>query len=162
MSVSELEQARDSLRDVLDRQTVMSAEDLAAIRGRIDMLNSLVVMEITSIPEKGRKADDEARLAKYEEWKGMLLKDRKKFMDINRQVFKGSYPKFVEYFESLGLTSDEINIVCLYALDLSGKHITNFLSRTGHYRDSVDIRRKLPLDGTYLKTFIRNKFNELK
>lgn len=78
-------------------------------------------------------------------------------MNSTRLAFAASHPKFIEYLESKGLTVDEINYLCLYAIGLRGKEVGEYIRLKRHYNESSEIRKKLGIDGheTNLSIYIR-------
>lgn len=73
-----------------------------------------------------------------------------------------SHPDFIKYFESQGLTTDEINYVCLYAIGLNGKEVGMYMDKKGHFNTSSLIRKKLGLNkhqtniGIYIKRLLHD------
>lgn len=51
--------------------------------------------------------------------------------------------KFMEYLEQHGLSIDEINYLCLYAIGLRGKEVGEYIQIKRHYIISHEIRMKL-------------------
>ena len=64
-------------------------------------------------------------------------------MDSARVAFTASHPRFMEYLEHHGLSTDEINYLCLYAIGLRGKDVGEYLQLKRHYIVSHEIRKKL-------------------
>ena len=87
-------------------------------------------------------------------------------MNANRLAFKASHPDFIKHFEDKGLTDQEINFICLYAIGLNGKEIGVYLKSSRQYIKSSDIRRKLNLGehdmnlGRYFREIINYKEGE--
>lgn len=67
------------------------------------------------------------------------------------------------YLESRGLTGDEINCVCLYAIGLTGKEVGEYMRQKSHYNISSTIRKKLGMGehDTNIGNFIRRIANNL-
>ena len=117
------------------------------------MLNGLLAKEITN---------NESYAAQYNEWIDTVHKDKKKFMDSTRLAFTASHPKFMAYLERHGLSIDEINYLCLYAIGLRGKEVGKYIQLKRHYIISHEIRQKLCIDehetnmGLYIRRLMTN------
>lgn len=124
-----------------------------AIKIRVEMMNALLACQITANSKLKRNYDD---------WANDLITDKEDFMNSNRLAFMASHPDFIKYFESQGLTTDEINYVCLYAIGLNGKEVGMYMDKKGHFNTSSLIRKKLGLNkhqtniGIYIKRLLRD------
>ncbi len=153
-AVAELEETRDSLAESLRNQNNgLSEEVRQTVRTRIEMLNSILASQIS--------ANDRYEKI-YEKWAETLLPDTAGFMNSNRLAFEASHPAFIRKLTEAGLTTDEINYACLYALGLNGKEVGNYMQRRGHVNISSGIRKKLGLDqhSTNINIYIRNLLKE--
>lgn len=153
-AVAELEKTRDSLAESLKNQdNGLSEEVRQTVRTRIEMLNSILASQIS--------ANDRYEKL-YESWAETLLPDTAGFMNSNRLAFEASHPAFIRKLRDAGLTNDEINYACLYALGLNGKEVGNYMQRRGHVNVSSGIRKKLGLDqhATNINIFIRKLLKE--
>ena len=118
------------------------------------MLNGLLAGYITS-NEKYEKP--------YEAWVSEITGNKEAFMNTNRLAFKASHPEFIEYFEKHGLTDDEINYVCLYAIGLKGKEVGEYIKKRSHINISSAIRKKLGIDkhetniGIYVRRLLKGQ-----
>ena len=98
----------------------------------------------------------------YNNWIETVHNDKKKFMDSTRLAFAASHPKFMEYLEQHGLSTDEINYLCLYAIGLRGKEVGEYIQMKRHYIVSHEIRKKLGIDqhetnlGLYIRRLIKD------
>ena len=99
----------------------------------------------------------------YEEWIREIKENTEEFMNSNRLAFQASHPRFIKYFEDRGLTVPEINYVCLYALGLKGKEISEYIQLKRLYHVSSDIRKKLGMEEheTNIGLFIRKLLKSL-
>ena len=79
-------------------------------------------------------------------------------MNATRLAFQASHPKFIRFLEEKGLTVDEINYACLFAIGMNGKEVGTYLKKGRHYHVSSDIRSKLglPENSTNLSIYVRN------
>lgn len=117
------------------------------------MLNSLLAKEITS---------NESYAAPYNKWIETVRNDKKKFMNSTRFAFTASHPKFMEYLGQHGLSTDEINYLCLYAIGLRGKEVGEYIQLKRHYIISSEIRKKLGIDehetniGPYIRRLMKD------
>lgn len=152
--VSELEREAENLKEALQTQTGLPEAVKAAVVQRLEMLNALLAGEI---------ADNDKYRKPYDEWINALMADKKNFMSSNRLAFQASHPRLIEYLESHGLTDEEIEYACLYALGLRGKEVGTYLNKASHIHMSSAIRKKLGIDKheTNIGIYIRRKMNEL-
>ena len=118
------------------------------------MLNSLLAKEI---------ANNENYAKPYNRWIESIHNDKKEFMNSTRLAFTASHPRFIEYLGQHGLSIDEINYLCLYAIGLRGKEVGEYIQLRRHYNISSEIRKKLGIDEheTNIGIYIRKKMNEL-
>ena len=83
-------------------------------------------------------------------------------MDSTRLAFVASHPKLMEYLEQHGLSTDEINYLCLYAIGLRGKEVGEYIQIKRHYIISHEIRKKLGIDehetniGIYIRRLMKD------
>ena len=124
-----------------------------AIQTRIEMLNTYLASQISDHREFEKA---------YDEWVSELTADTEEFMNSNRLAFQASHPAFIEYFEDHGLTTAEINYVCLYAIGLRGKDVGSYMKKRSHVNISSAIRSKLGIDrhetniGIYVRKLLRD------
>ncbi|MDE6007867.1 MAG: hypothetical protein K2G90_01520 [Muribaculaceae bacterium] len=148
-----LENESESLKILLETEKEIPAEVQSAIKIRIEMLNSLLASYIT---------DNEKYEKSYEIWVKELTENTEEFMNSNRLSFQASHPRFIQYFEEHGLTKEEINYVCLYAIGLRGKEVGNYMKKRSHVNTSSAIRKKLGIDkhetniGIYVRRLLKN------
>lgn len=143
-----LEGERDNLNDLLNEQTGLTQALRKIVNTRLTILNGLLAKEITN---------QESYAKPYRKWIESIRKDKEEFKNSTREAFSISHPKFMEYLISHGLTVDEINYLCLYALGLRGKDVGEYINLKRHYNVSSEIRKKLGIDehetniGLYVK-----------
>ncbi|MDE6792985.1 MAG: hypothetical protein K2J48_07880 [Muribaculaceae bacterium] len=151
--VERLEEESYSLKRLIGNKEELPFDVQKAIKVRIEMLNSLLAGYIT---------DNEKYEKSYEIWVKELTENTKEFMNSNRLAFQASHPRFIQYFEDHGLTVDEINYVCLYAIGLRGKEVGNYMKKRSHVNTSSAIRKKLGIDkhetniGIYVRRLLKN------
>lgn len=151
--VEELETESANLKILLESQDEIPAEVRKAIQVRIEMLNTYIAGQITNNDKFGKA---------YDAWVGELTANTEEFMNSNRLAFQASHPSFIKYFEDHGLTPNEINYVCLYAIGLKGKEVGNYMKKRGHVNLSSTIRKKLGIlkydtnIGTYVRKLLKN------
>lgn len=152
--ILQLEGERDTLKDLQQVQKDLAKPIQEAIKLRFEMLNGLLAKEITN---------DERYAKSYYNLVESIHHDKKTFLDATRAAFIASYPKFMAYLEQHGLTADEINYVCLYAMRLRGKDVGEYMQRKRHYIVSSEIRKKLGMDEhkTNIGPYIRKLMEEL-
>ena len=152
LEIDQLEDERDNLKELQKEQSELSKPIKDVIKNRLDLLNGLLAKEITN---NDRYAEP------YNKWIDTVRNDKKKFMDSTRLAFAASHPKFMEYLEQHGLSTDEINYLCLYAIGLRGKEVGEYTQMKRHYIVSHEIRKKLGIDehetniGPYIRKLLR-------
>ncbi|MBD5344838.1 MAG: tetratricopeptide repeat protein [Bacteroides sp.] len=152
--VEMLENESESLKNLISSHDELPPEVEHAIQERIEMLNALLAGYIT---------DNDQYERPYDTWVKELTDDTEAFMNTNRLAFQASHPRFIRYFEDHGLTTDEINYVCLYAIGLRGKEVGNYIKKRSHVNISSAIRRKLGIDrhetniGIYVRKLLKNR-----
>lgn len=152
--VEALENESDSLKDLIEAKEELPIEVQREIKVRIEMLNSLLASHITNNDQYEKP---------YEVWIKELTDNKDKFMNSNRLAFQVSHPRFIQYFEDHGLTTNEINYVCLYAIGLRGKEVGNYMNKRSHVNTSSAIRKKLGIDKheTNIGIYVRKLLKEL-
>lgn len=151
--VEALENESDSLKALISNREELPMEVQREIKVRIEMLNSLLASYITN---------NEQYEKPYDVWIKELTDNKDEFMNSNRLAFQVSHPRFIQYFEDHGLTTDEINYVCLYAIGLRGKEVGNYMNKRSHVNTSSAIRKKLGIDkhetniGIYARKLLKN------
>ena len=85
-------------------------------------------------------------------------------MDSTRLVFAASHPKFMKFLVEHGLTTEEINYLCLYAIGLRGKEVGEYIQLKRHYNISSEIRKKLAIDEheTNIGIYVRRQIADLE
>ena len=152
LEIDQLENERDNLKELQKEQSELAKPIKDVIKSRLDLLNGLLAKEITN---NDRYAEP------YNKWIDAVRNDKKKFMDSTRLAFAASHPKFIEHLEQHGLSADEINYLCLYAIGLRGKEVGEYIQTKRHYIVSHEIRKKLGIDehetniGPYIRKLLR-------
>lgn len=153
LEISRLESERDNLKELQREQSELARPIQDVIKSRIDMLNCLLAKEITR---------NDSYAEPYNKWIETVRNDKKKFMDSTRLAFAALHPKFMEYLDQHGLSTDEINYLCLYAIGLRGKEVGEYIQLKRHYIISHEIRKKLGIDehetniGLYIRRLIKD------
>ena len=153
LEISQLESERDHLKELQKEQSELAKPIQKVIKDRLDILNGLLAKEITQ---------NDSYAESYNNWIETVHNDKKKFMDSTRLAFAASHPKFMEYLEQHGLSTDEINYLCLYAIGLRGKEVGEYIRMKRHYIVSHEIRKKLGIDqhetnlGLYIRRLIKD------
>lgn len=150
--VETLENESESLKALIEDKGELPKEVNDAIKVRIEMLNSLLASYITSNDQYEKS---------YDIWVKELTENTREFMNSNRLAFQASHPNFIQYFEDHGLSIEEINYVCLYAIGLRGKEVGNYMKKRSHVNTSSAIRKKLNIDkhetniGIYVRKLLK-------
>jgi hypothetical protein len=138
---------RDALTKMVEDSSVRE-EAKAVIKARLDVLNKVIISQITGTTSANKKA--------YEELVH-LIANRNDFIKSTRLTLEENYPHFVAYLRDKGLEEFEIDFCCLYAIGLKGKEIKAYTNLTRHYKDSSEVRQKLGLSesDTNLSIFLQ-------
>ena len=150
--IAQLENERDSLKKLQREQSELAKSIQTVIIERLELLNGLLAKEITQ---------NESYAKPYKKWIETVHTDRNMFMNSTRHAFAASHPKFMEYLEQHGLSVDEINYLCLYAIGLRGKEVGEYIQTKRHYIISHEIRKKLGINehetniGLYIRRIIK-------
>lgn len=153
LEISQLESERDHLKELQKEQSELAKPIQKVIKDRLDILNGLLAKEITQ---------NDSYAESYNNWIETVHNDKKKFMDSTRIAFAASHPQFMEYLEQHGLSTDEINYLCLYAIGLRGKEVGEYIQLKRHYIISHEIRKKLGIDqhetniGLYIRRLMKS------
>lgn len=153
LEIAQLEDERDHLKELQREQSELARPIQDVIKNRLDMLNGLLAKEITH---------NESYAEPYNKWIETIHNDKKKFMDSTRLAFAASHPKLMEYLEQHGLSTDEINYLCLYAIGLRGKEVGEYIQLKRHYIISHEIRMKLGIGehdtniGLYIRRLMKD------
>ncbi len=155
LEITQLENERDNLKELQSKLSELAKPIQDVIKIRLDMLNGLLAKEISN---------NESYAEPYNKWIETVRNDKKKFMDSTRLAFAASHPKFMEYLEQHGLSTDEINYLCLYAIGLRGKEVGEYIQLKRHYIISHEIRKKLGIDEheTNIGLYIRRQLKILE
>ena len=149
-----IENERDELAIIMEKNAELPDEVNNAVKTRIEMLNSILAYHIVA----EQKPESTYATAVKE-----MLGDTSAFMNTTRLAFKASHPQFIQYFVDHGLTDDEINYVCLYAIGLRGKDVGAYMKKRSHVNISSAIRKKLGIDKheTNIGIYVRRLLKEL-
>ncbi|MEY8589819.1 hypothetical protein AALK14_00035 [Butyricimonas hominis] len=153
LEIAQLESERDNLKELQRVHTELAMPIQAVIKNRLKLLNGLLAKEITN---------NESYAEPYNKWIETIHNDKKNFMDSTRLAFAASHPKLMEYLEEHGLSTDEINYLCLYAIGLRGKEVGEYTQIKRHYIISHEIRKKLGIDehetniGHYIRRLMKD------
>lgn len=154
LEISQLESERDNLKELQREQSELAKPIQEVIKIRLDILNGLLAKEITN---------NDIYADPYNKWIETVRNDKKKFMNSTRLAFAASHPQFIEYLEQHGLSIDEINYLCLYAIGLRGKEVGEYIQLKRHYIISHEIRKKLGIGehetniGLYIRKLMKKQ-----
>ena len=129
-----LEVERRYLESILDKAKDEPVKEL--LRHRASLIGRLLVAEISGDSEVNDSVMNEI---------GALVAEREEFMRQNRLLYERWQPEMVERLRASGLTDEEVEVCCLYALGLNGKTIQQYTQDGRHYQNVGLIRRKLGL-----------------
>lgn len=152
LRISQLEDESETLKELLEKSKLSEPVRLA-VKERIDLLNEILA---------GKVSNSENYEKPYQDWVASLTSDKEKFMRSTQLALRASYPKMFESLESCGLTDNEIDYACLYAIGLRGKEIGEYTQNKGHYHLSSQIRKKLGLSdkdtniGNYIRRLMKD------
>lgn len=150
-----LKNERDNLNNLIISQKELPEEVKRTLQFRVEMLNSILARYISN---------NARHTITFDHWIDGIKTNIPEFMDSNRLAFSASHPQFIRYLEGKGLTNEEINYVCLYAIGLRGVEVGQYIKRPGHINLSSAIRKKLGIDRheTNLGIYIRKLLNNSK
>ena len=129
-----LEAERKYLEEILNRPEDEQVRIL--LHHRASLLGRLMIGEIS-----GDYSDNEVVMQEIAE----LVQDRDVFMRQNRLLYERWQPEMVGRLRESGLTDEEIEVCCLYAMGLNGKTIQQYTQDGRHYQNVGLIRKKLGL-----------------
>lgn len=153
LEIAQLESERDNLKELQQGHSELSNPVQEVIKNRLDMLNCLLAKEITR---------NNSYAEPYNKWIETVHSDKQRFMASTRVAFAASHPKFMEHLTQHGLSTDEINYLCLYAIGLRGKEVGEYIQLKRHYIISHEIRKKLGIDehetniGLYVRKLMKD------
>lgn len=144
---------KDRLEAMVTDQKIIPEEVAAQVRNRIALLNALFYDYIN---------DSEARTDHSDKLMFDTIGNIDEFLNATRLSYKVAYPAFISYLESKGLTDDEINYLCLYAIGLNGRQITKYIKRASHVNLSSSLRKKLGLSAhdTNISLYIKQLLDQ--
>jgi len=131
--LSLLEEKR-ALDEVLSHSGDSRSRDLIMHRARL-----IAQMLAAGVSGDARRFD--AVMAEVDQ----LVSDRAEFMRQTRMVYEQWKPAMINRLRECGLTEEEMEICCLYALGLNGKTIQQYTRDGRHYQNVGLIRKKLGL-----------------
>ena len=141
---------RDELAAAIAKNPPTDRQSMAVLNDRLKMLNDIFAAEITHSRKTGGNPYKEVE---------RLIENHEEFLYTTRMTFKAAHPGLITFLEEKGLTNDEVEYCCLYAIGLKGKEISKFFGNRNHYKGSSVIRAKLGLGphDTNLGNFLRSR-----
>ena len=153
-SLEEKLRSLENEKHVLDEVLLLYPEDEHAqglIKHRGSLIDRMLVAGVTGDQERSLAILDEV---------DRLVSDRAEFMRQIRLLYESWHPGMMARLHECGLTDEELEICCLYALGLNGKTIQQYTGDSRHYQHVGLIRKKLGL-GEHDKN-INGYINSLK
>ena len=148
--LSSLERERPALAEMI--RYVEDDEARQLIRHRSDLIERLLAAAITGDPARNNAVFEEV---------DRLVGEPAEFMRQTRLIYERLQPIIIARLRESGLTDEEIEVCCLYALGLNGKSIQQYTRDGRHYQNVGIIRKKLGLgehdkniDG-YIRSLLR-------
>ena len=148
--LSSLERERPALAEMI--RYVEDDEARQLIRQRSELIERLLAAAITGDPVRNNAVFDEV---------DQLVSDQTEFMRQTRLIYERLQPLMTARLRESGLTDEEIEVCCLYAIGLNGKSIQHYTRDGRHYQNVGIIRKKLGLgehdkniDG-YIRSLLR-------
>lgn len=141
-----LKRERDELAATIAGNPPVGKQAMAVLNDRLKLLNDIFAAEISP---RGRNPYREVE---------KLISRREEFLYTTRMTFAAAHPDFIAFLEGKGLTEEEVEYCCLYAIGLKGTEISSFFGNNEHYKGSSAIRSKLGLGphDTNLGIFLRS------
>ena len=142
-----LKRERDELAATIAGNPPVGKQAMAVLNDRLKLLNDIFAAEISP---RGRNPYREVE---------KLISRREEFLYTTRMTFAAAHPDFIAFLEGKGLTEEEVEYCCLYAIGLKGTEISSFFGNNEHYKGSSAIRSMLGLGphDTNLGIFLRSK-----
>ena len=145
-----LEEERLYMESVLAKAKDGASNEL--LRHRASLISRLLAAEIAGDSQENDSVMEEI---------GVLVGEREEFMRQNRILYERWQPQLITHLRDCGLTDEEIEVCCLYAMGLNGKTIQQYTRDGRHYQNVGLIRKKLGLgehdkniDG-YIKSLLK-------
>lgn len=145
---SQLDQEKAELEGIIRRKILFDEDDINIINDRLHLINTILIARATGnismLMESEKKLMD-------------IAQDRGEMMLTTSSLFSCSYPEFISFLKSKGLTSQECGYCCMYLLGFNGKEINATLFKGSGYNYGSNVRKKLGLGtheanlGIYLK-----------
>ena len=129
-----LEEERPALAQMI--RHIKDDEPRQLIQQRADLLGRLLAAGVSRDSGRSNAVLDEVDL---------LVAERTEFMRQTRLIYERMQPTMMEQLRECGLTDEECEICCLYALGLNGKEIQQYTKDGRHYQNVGLIRKKLGL-----------------
>lgn len=148
--IASLEQERPALALMIHSLEDDEARQL--IRQRSELIERMLAAAVSGDPGRSNAVLDEV---------DRLVGDKEEFMRQTRLIYERLQPWMITRLRECGLTDEEIEVCCLYALGLNGKTIQRYTRDGRHYQNVGLIRKKLGLgehdkniDG-YIRSLLR-------
>ncbi len=129
-----LERERPALAQMI--KSIPDDETRQLIRNRSELVEKILAAAVSGDPEKSNAVLDEV---------DQLVEERAAFMRQTRLIYSRIQPRMVDRLRAGGLSDEEVEICCLYALGLNGKAIQTYTRDGRHYQKVGQIRKKLGL-----------------
>lgn len=130
-------------------------ETLMLIRRRFDLLNSIIIGEIS----KNLKHISTTEMTSF-------LENKTDFINSNKASYLVSHHEIMEKLIKKGLDDNEIDYCCLYASGMNSQNVADYLSVSikSVYRTNSSIRAKLKINSneSSLPTIINRMFSLIR
>lgn len=90
-----------------------------------------------------------------------LSEDRKELVETIGLLYGIYHPRFVSMLLQHNLSTTEVGLCCLFVLGFRTTEIGDILKRSSYYNITSDIRKKLPIEGKKLSTWLNEQFQAL-
>ena len=87
-----------------------------------------------------------------------LSEDRKELVETIGLLYGIYHPQFVSMLLQHNLSTTEVGLCCLFVLGFRTTEIGDILKRSSYYNITSDIRKKLPIEGKKLSTWLNEQF----
>lgn len=139
----------EDLKEVLSQNSDVNEEAKRLLGDRVRALGAFLTQEK---PEYLSRASSTLE---------SLTENRKELIDTIGLLFGIYHPSFVSMLLNYGLSTSEIGFCCLHVLGLRTSEVGDVINRSGYYNISSGIRKKLPVEGMKLVTWLNERFQEL-
>ena len=154
-TIKELQSDKETFRNLSDINSVKADNLRDVLRGRLKLLNEIFTNDYVKF--NSSLTQSHASIEK-------IMKDKNRFLHDMKEAIALSYPELYAHLLSCGIEGQEMDVVCLHIIGLTGKEVGRFIETSRLYHINSNIRQKLRLTKTdpnlknYLQRLIENQY----